>query len=61
VRVTLDHTLPGIDAIEVASEVIDDPIDEEAMSVCAFTFVVTPAVAVFVFPLTTAATDVEAL
>jgi hypothetical protein len=61
VRVTLDHTLPGIDAIEVASEVIDDPIDEEAMSVCAFTFVVTPAVAVLVFPLTTAATEVEAL
>jgi hypothetical protein len=55
------QTAAGIAVTEDAIDVSDAPSELEAMSVCAFTFVVTPAVAVFVFPLTTAATDVEAL
>jgi hypothetical protein len=55
------QTAAGIAVMEDAIDVSDAPSELEAMSVCAFTFVVTPAVAVLVFPLTTAATEVEAL
>jgi hypothetical protein len=46
VRVTLDHTFPGIAMIEVASVLSEAPSDEDAVVTIEF-----------VFPFTTAASD----
>jgi hypothetical protein len=76
VRVPAAHTFVGIEVIALervesvdASDAVcvfvfpftTAAIDDEAVSVCAFTALVIPAVAVLVFPFTTAAIDDEAV